>query len=169
MGFLKKPIGPLPLWAWLGLGLFAAIGYYIWSQKKAASSASSQSSDTSTGTGTTDSSLIPQFVNQVYTNNTPPEAPPTTASSGTGTTSTGTGGNSSTTLTTLAVPNVAGLTADQAEVKLKNAGFNPSITLTSASNKPGIFHIITKTSPAAGSNASKGSTVTLYYKDSKNS
>jgi hypothetical protein len=71
MAFLKRPIGPLPLWVWLALLLFGAVGYFLWKKKQAASSTSA--SNTSTGTGTTDSSLIPQFVNQVYTNSTPPE------------------------------------------------------------------------------------------------
>jgi hypothetical protein len=43
----------------------------------------------------------------------------------------------------------------------------PKITLDANSDKPGIFHIITKTSPAAGSSVAKGTTIVLYYKDSK--
>jgi hypothetical protein len=174
MSFLKKPIGPLPLWVWLALGVFAALGYYIWAKKSASSTTAPQSS-TSTGTGTTDSSLIPQFVNQVYTNQSPPETPITTASgtgsggSGTSTTSTGTGGNTSTTKSAVTIPNVVGLDAEQAIQVLKSAGLDPQITLTSASNKPGIFHIITKTGPAAvGSTVAPGTVVKLYYKDSKN-
>jgi hypothetical protein len=76
LGFLKKPVGPLPLWVWLVLGLFGALGYYVWAKHNAASKTSS--TNTSTGTDTTDSSLIPQFVNQVYTGNNPPESPPLT-------------------------------------------------------------------------------------------
>jgi hypothetical protein len=59
------------LWAWLGLALFAAVGYYVWARNNKANSTQA-ASNTSTGTGTTDSSLIPQFVNQVYTDNLPP-------------------------------------------------------------------------------------------------
>jgi hypothetical protein len=89
--FLKRQIGPLPVWVWLALILFGAVGYYLWSKKKAASTTSSASSS-DTSTGTTDSNLIPQFVNQVYTNPAPPEG----AGSASSTTS-GTGGNASTT------------------------------------------------------------------------
>jgi|SRR5580692_1990820 Flp pilus assembly protein TadG len=179
MGFLTKPIGPLPLWVWLVLGIFAAFGYYIWSKKSSANTTST-ASNTSTGTGTTDSSLIPQFVNQVYTNQGPPETPLTTASgqggsSGTGTgtgtttTSTGTGGNSSTTNSSVKIPNVVGLDAEQAIQVLQSAGLHPEITLTPASNKPGIFHIVTKTGPAqVGQSVAPGTVIKLYYKDSKN-
>lgn len=186
MAFLSKPLGPLPLWVWLVLGLFAALGYYVWAKHNSATTTAASSTNTSTGTTTTDSSLIPQFVNQVYTQGTPPEAPLTTASgtgstsggtttsggsttggSGTTTTSTGTGGNSSTTNSSMVIPNVNGLYADQAIQVLKSAGFDPQITLTSASNHPGIWHIITKTQPAEGSSAAKGSIIKLYYKDSK--
>jgi hypothetical protein len=65
------------------------------------------------------------------------------------------------------VPNVAGQEATQAETTLKSAGLTPKITLDANSDKPGIFHIITKTSPAAGSTVAKGTTIVLYYKDSK--
>lgn len=184
--FLTKQIGPLPLWAWLGLLLFGAIGYYVWSKHNSATSTNAATNNTSTGTGTTDSSLIPQFVNQVYTNQAPPETPVTTASgqggsstssaggstgssgTGTSTTATGSGGNSSTTKSAVTIPNVVGLDADQAIQVLKSAGLNPSITLTAASNHPGIFHIVTKTAPAVGGTAAPGTKVILYYKDSKN-
>jgi PASTA domain len=88
--------------------------------------------------------------------------PPTTGGSG------GTGGGS-TAAATVTVPNVANKTADQAESELRGAGLKPSISITAASSKPGIFHIITKTSPAAGSKVAKNSTVVLYYRDSKTS
>jgi beta-lactam-binding protein with PASTA domain len=65
------------------------------------------------------------------------------------------------------VPNVSGQDADQAVVTLKNAGLVGIITLNSQSNKPGIFHVITKTVPAAGTSVPKGSQVTMYYQDSK--
>lgn len=71
--FLTSKLGPLPVWVWAAMGLGFAITYYLW-QKKAANSTAS-ASNTSTGTtGTTNASLIPQFVNQVYANTTPPTA-----------------------------------------------------------------------------------------------
>ena len=69
--FLTKQIGPLPLWAWAGLALALAVGYFL-IQKKNASSATSTTA--ASQTGTTNSSLVPQFVNQVYTNGSPPAA-----------------------------------------------------------------------------------------------
>jgi len=92
----------------------------------------------------------------------------TTTSTGTST-STGTGTTTTTTTTNVVVPNVVNLTADNAESVLRSVGLNPSITLDATSNKPGIFHIITKTSPAVGSSVPKGTKVVLYYKDSSNS
>lgn len=71
--FTRK-LGPLPLWGWMGIGLAVALGYYFWQKNKAASTASTSTTGT---TGTTDQNLIPQFVNQVYTDNTvPPEQGP---------------------------------------------------------------------------------------------
>jgi hypothetical protein len=80
-GFLSRSLGPLPIWAWLGLVLFAAVGYYVWAKNNKANSTQA-ASNTSTGTGTTDSSLIPQFVNQVYTNDVPPATGPSTTPTG---------------------------------------------------------------------------------------
>jgi hypothetical protein len=81
--FTRK-LGPLPLWAWMGLGLAVALGYYFIRQNKASASASQGSSSGSSGSsGTTDSSLVPQFVNQTYVENAPPQAPSTPTSSGT--------------------------------------------------------------------------------------
>lgn len=71
--WLQRPVGPLPLWVWLALALFGAVGYYLWSKKNASNKKTAASDNTSTGTSTTDSNLIPQFVNQVYTGDTPPE------------------------------------------------------------------------------------------------
>jgi hypothetical protein len=82
----------------MGVGLAIALGYYFIKKNKSASTASSSgtssgSSGISTPGGTTTSSLIPQFVNQVYsqasppsdvtvnnntTNNTPASTPPPT-------------------------------------------------------------------------------------------
>jgi hypothetical protein len=63
----------MPLWGWMGVGLAVALVWAYWrnSQSQKATAASPGVTDT----GTTDSSLIPQFVNQVYTNTTPPSAP----------------------------------------------------------------------------------------------
>lgn len=78
--FMRK-LGPLPVWAWMGVGLGVALAYTTWKKNKTATAAAS-SSGTSTGTsaGTTDSSLIPQFVNQTYVNSAPPASPAIPAS-----------------------------------------------------------------------------------------
>jgi len=157
--FFTQKLGPMPMWAWIGIATAGVLMFYLYRKNQAAASTAAASTSTSTGTDTTDSSLIPQFVNQVYTNNTPPAAPPST------TTST----SPPVTGTTVAVPNVANMTADEAEQTLSAIGLKPDIKLTAASDKPGIFHIITKTSPAAGSSVAPGQEVVLYYKDSKNS
>jgi len=80
--------------------------------------------------------------------------------------SSSTGQSSTTPAGTVAVPNVAGMTADNALGVLKHAGLNGSISLDATSNKPGIFHIVTKTQPAAGTQVASGSTVVIYYRDS---
>jgi hypothetical protein len=74
--FVRK-MGPMPLWAWLGVGLGVALAYSMWKKNKAAASASASTSTGSSGDtgGSTDSSLIPQFVNQTYVNSAPPTAP----------------------------------------------------------------------------------------------
>jgi Fibronectin type III domain len=74
--FTRK-LGPLPLWAWMGIGLAVALGYYYFRQNKAAASASQSASSgqASTTASGTPSDLIPQFVNQTYVQNTPPQQP----------------------------------------------------------------------------------------------
>lgn len=61
-------LGPLPMWAWMGIGLAIALGYYFWKQNKSNSS-------TSPPDQTTAASQIPQFVNQTFTNSGPPSTP----------------------------------------------------------------------------------------------
>jgi hypothetical protein len=71
--FTRK-MGPLPLWAWLGLATLVAVGYYMYSKNTSASSTSNPA-NTGGSTGTVDQSLVPQFVNQTYVENNPPAAP----------------------------------------------------------------------------------------------
>jgi len=74
--FLTRKVGPLPMWGWGAIVLLLAVFYAMYSKKKAAaSSASTSNSSTVDSPGGVDSSLVPQFVNQVYTQNTPPAAP----------------------------------------------------------------------------------------------
>lgn len=71
--FTRK-IGPLPMWGWMAIALLVAVFYYLY-QKNNSSSGSASTTGTSTAGGTTNSSLIPQFVNQTYVNSAPPAAP----------------------------------------------------------------------------------------------
>jgi hypothetical protein len=74
-GVFQRKLGPLPLWAWMGIGLAVALGYYYFRQNSASSKAA-QSAATQQAGGSVDSSLVPQFVNQTYVENQPPSAPP---------------------------------------------------------------------------------------------
>jgi hypothetical protein len=77
--FTRK-IGPLPMWAWMGIALAVALGFYLIKSKSSSTAASTPGTGTDTsGAGGVDSSLVPQFVNQTYVNNTPPAAPTATS------------------------------------------------------------------------------------------
>jgi hypothetical protein len=83
MSAFKRKIGPLPMWAWMAIGLGIALALSIWQKnKKASSSQTAASADT-----TTAASQIPQFVNQTYVQNTPPQTT-TPTGGGTGTVTT---------------------------------------------------------------------------------
>jgi len=72
----KRKVGPLPLWGWMAIIGALAVFYALYSkQKAAAANAQSANSSTVDSPGGVDSSLVPQFVNQVYTQSTPPPAP----------------------------------------------------------------------------------------------
>lgn len=73
--FTRK-IGPLPMWAWMGIALLVAVFYYLYKKNQSGSSGSgAQSASTVNTPGGVDASLVPQFVNQTYVQNTPPSAP----------------------------------------------------------------------------------------------
>lgn len=69
--FTRK-LGPLPMWAWMGIALAIALGYYLIKSKSSSSSSDQSSGDAAGGT---DSSLVPEFVNQTYVQGSPPAAP----------------------------------------------------------------------------------------------
>lgn len=72
--FTRK-LGPLPMWAWMGVGLGAALALTSWrGNKKAESDAKSspQGGLNAPAGNSVPGSLIPQFVNQVYTQSSPP-------------------------------------------------------------------------------------------------
>ena len=73
--FTRK-IGPMPMWAWMGIALALAIVFYLYKKKTSANSSSTNSSAGGANSpGGVDASLVPQFVNQVYNQETPPVAP----------------------------------------------------------------------------------------------
>ena len=74
--FTRK-VGPLPMWAWMGIALAVAIVFYLYKKNKAGSGNSQSSTQNSSVNtpGGVDASLVPQFVNQVYNQETPPIAP----------------------------------------------------------------------------------------------
>lgn len=94
--FTRK-IGPLPMWAWMGIALALAIVYYLYKKHESGSSSSTSSSQNSSVNtpGGVDASLVPQFVNQVYNQETPPVAPNVTVNNTvpSGTDNDNTGGN----------------------------------------------------------------------------
>lgn len=68
--FTRK-IGPLSTWVWMVIALAIALVYYFYKKNQSSSTTSDQNSAENTPGGT-DSSLVPQFVNQTYTNVSPP-------------------------------------------------------------------------------------------------
>jgi hypothetical protein len=73
--FTRK-VGPLSMWVWMLIALVIAILYYLY-KKNSESSSSTSTAAAAAGNapGGVDSSLVPQFVNQVYNQETPPAAP----------------------------------------------------------------------------------------------
>lgn len=71
----SKRVGPLPMWGWGGLGLLAVVLLYLYRNNKTSANSGGSSASTVNTPGGVDSSLVPQFVNQVYTQNQPPAAP----------------------------------------------------------------------------------------------
>lgn len=72
--FTRK-IGPLPMWGWMLIALLVAVFYYLYKKNQSGSSSTAQSPSTVNTPGGVDASLVPQFVNQTYVQNTPPSAP----------------------------------------------------------------------------------------------
>lgn len=75
---LQKKLGPFPVWVWAALVLGIVVLYIMWRNRS-----QSQSSGTNamTDTGLTSAAQIPQFVNQTYTNSSPPSSSTTPVTS----------------------------------------------------------------------------------------
>lgn len=70
--FLRK-LGPFPTWVWMIFVLLVALLYHLYAKNKAGNTAENVASPSTVNTpGGVDASLVPQFVNQTYTNTTPP-------------------------------------------------------------------------------------------------
>jgi hypothetical protein len=79
-----RHVGPLPMWAWMGIALVLALGYYLIKKKGSSSTSSGGTSPSTVDTpGGEDSSLVPQFVNQTYVQGAPPAAPASSGSTAT--------------------------------------------------------------------------------------
>lgn len=81
--FTRK-LGPLPVWAWMGIGLGAALAYSSWRKNKATStSQASTVNPTGTATGVQTASQTPPFIIQNYTTGNGGGAGPRRAKGGT--------------------------------------------------------------------------------------
>ena len=65
---LKRPIGPLPTWAWVAIVAGIIVAWAWWRNRQTTTSSSTGS--------TANASQVPQFVNQTYTSVQPPSEPP---------------------------------------------------------------------------------------------
>ncbi len=75
---LTKKIGPLPMWGWMAIVAVLAIAYSYYKKSKSSTSTSSGTGAAAAAgqaAGGVDSSLVPQFINQTYNQETPPAAP----------------------------------------------------------------------------------------------
>lgn len=75
--FTRK-IGPLPMWGWMAIALLVALFYYLYKKNQSSSGSGTGASSGGAAANTpggVDASLVPQFVNQTYVENTPPAAP----------------------------------------------------------------------------------------------
>ena len=151
--FTRK-LGPLPMWMWMTIALLGALLYHMYSKNKTSSTAAASSAGGTTGT--TDQSLVPQFVNQVYDQSSPTPAPsiPSTITIDNGGTSS-TGGM-------ITMPNVEGQNNTQAQATLKGAGLSGG-TLSGPTIGKGQSTVIAFQNPKAGAPISPTTPIVLGY------
>jgi hypothetical protein len=152
--FTRK-LGPLQMWMWMLIVAFVAVLYHLYSKSKSSSSTTSGGSTAGTGgsAGTTDQSLVPQFVNQTYTNSTAPAAPSVITLQNGGTSSAG---------GTITMPNVVGQDTTQAQAALKGAGLSQG-SLSGPKASKGQQQVVAFQNPSAGVPVSPTTPVTLGY------
>jgi hypothetical protein len=156
--FTRK-LGPLPMWMWMTIALLGAVLYHMYSKNKTSSTAAT-STGTAAGTGgtagTTDQSLVPQFVNQVYDNSSPtpsPSIPSTITIDNGGTSSTG---------GTINMPNIIGQSNTQAQSALKGAGLSGG-SLSGPTIASGQQTVVAFQNPKAGAPVSPTTPITIGY------
>lgn len=153
--FTRK-LGPLPMWVWMLIALVVAVGYHYLTAKKSTASTSATGGSTGSASGTTDQSLVPQFVNQVYDQSSPTPAPsiPSTITIDNGGTSS-TGGM-------ITMPNIIGQDTTQAQAALKGAGLSGG-TLSGPTIGKGQSTVVAFQNPKAGAPVSPTTPIVLGY------
>lgn len=73
-GVFTRKIGPLPMWGWMAIVGVLVLMYSFYAKQKQSSQAN-QSAGGVNSPGGVDASLVPQFINQTYDQDTPPTAP----------------------------------------------------------------------------------------------
>lgn len=76
-GTFTRKMGPLPLWGWMAIIGVLVLMYSFYAKHKQDTTAN-QSTGGVNSPGGVDASLVPQFVNQTYVQDTPPTAPSVT-------------------------------------------------------------------------------------------
>lgn len=153
--FTRK-LGPLQMWMWMLIVAFIAILYHLYVKNKASNSTTASTTSGTGGTaGTTDQSLVPQFVNQDYTNVSPPgvSLPSTLTINNGGTSSTG---------GMITMPNLVGQDTTQAQAALKGAGLSAG-TLSGPKASKGQTQLVAFQNPKAGASVSPTTPITLGY------
>lgn len=147
--FFNKKLGPLPVWAWTGIGGgVAAVGYFFYKRYKTANAAASSTASTS-GTGLTTgqyNQLESQIAGLYGANSNYGYGP-----SGGGYYS---GSGSGSSVINVNVPNVVGATIANAQSTLSLSGLIPSGDTTGTD-------IVSAQSPSANTSVLSGSTVNL--------
>jgi PASTA domain len=140
--FLKRKLGPFPMPVVIGAGLLAA--YWLWTKYEAKGKTTATAATTAAATAGTVSG---SYSSRTWSKTTPATSKTTAAT-------TATAG-------TVAVPNVVGLNRTTAFPEIEDAGLVVSETPTP---KAGVGYTVASTSPAAGKQVAKGSTVTVTIK-----
>lgn len=150
-GVFTRKVGPLPMWAWMGIALAIALAYYLIRKHSSSSSASTSN----TPDNTTAAGQVPQFVNE--TNVTaPPSTPAPIVTPNTPAPATGP-------QPIQGVPNLVGMTRATAESTLKNAGVEIQYDLSKGQKLlPKTSYIVTSQNPPAGAQVQPGQKIQVH-------